>query len=87
MTMFKYFYHQLSGRIFIDKYLVLGLARYVGAYIIITSMIFGYFLIFMPFSFDMILLSFILAIPAIIGVLLNMDVGKLLMVENNFGFH
>lgn len=72
MTMFKYFSHQLSGRIFIDKYLVLGLARYVGAYIIITSMIFGYFLIFMPFSFDMILLSFILAIPAIIGVLLNM---------------
>ena len=72
MTMFKYFSHQLSGRIFNDKYLVLGLAGYVGAYIIITSMIFGYFLIFMPFSFDMILLSFILAIPAIIGVLLNM---------------
>lgn len=32
MTMFKYFSHQLPGRIFNDKYLVLGLARYVGAY-------------------------------------------------------
>ena len=65
MTMFKYFSHQLPGRIFIDKYLVLVLARYVDVYTIITSMILGYFLLFMPFSLDMILVSFILVIPAI----------------------
>ena len=67
MSIFKYFCHQIPERsFFIGSHQFPVCARCTGAYLGIAIMILVYFSIPMPFNLDMIFLSFILAIPAVV---------------------
>lgn len=67
MSIFKYFCHRIPERsFFIGSHQFPVCARCTGAYLGIAIMILVYFSIPMPFNLDMIFLSFILAIPAVV---------------------